>query len=511
MKSLNRVVSRSTWSAERIALRIPLIVVVLAATAIPIEFVPHGHNPIHLGVSSAGLRVGDALANVAGYLPIGIVLGELGLVRAVIMAAVMAILAESSQLVMMYRDPSVIDVASNVTGAILGVMIGKLWRIPSPAFRITTRIALIAATLAAGLVGGVWATAGDATNTRGATTPGTLEAQWAFDEDGGRMAMDSSGHGLNGRFVNQPQRVAGLIGNAVKLDSERDYIDVGHSEAFRLVGSMTVTAWIKSASYPLDDAAIVSNRDHISGVWDGGFQLDTTIDRGPRAASFKLGDSCGRILARYGATPLRLDTWYHVAGVYDAEAQTINVYLNGEPDNGFLLGSPSRTRLSARKSLYVGRRNDLDGFPFTGLLDDVRIYSLALTKTEVAAVMHGASVDRPAAQAAATDPDGGNARDVGNTPASCEWTSEFEDARIPGAVAVLGVLVAVAWIGVFGPTRIWLCLVVNFLAGWLLLLVASGTLPRLNRWTFPLTSLAGGASVVVSLGRRNKHSRHAAE
>ena len=43
-------------------------------------------------------------------------------------------------------------------------------------------------------------------------------------------------------------------------------------------------------------------------------------------------------MARYGATPLALDTWYYVAGVYDAEAKTMDVYLNGELDNGFLRG-----------------------------------------------------------------------------------------------------------------------------------------------------------------------------
>ena len=43
-------------------------------------------------------------------------------------------------------------------------------------------------------------------------------------------------------------------------------------------------------------------------------------------------------MARYGATELVRDTWYHVAGVYDANVRTLNVYLNGHLDDGFLLG-----------------------------------------------------------------------------------------------------------------------------------------------------------------------------
>ena len=95
----------------------------------------------------------------------------------------------------------------------------------------------------------------------------------------------------------------------------------------RLCGSpVTISAWIKSTSYPRDDAAIVSSHNGV------GFQLDTTIDRGPRTIGFKLGSPCGLLMARYGKTPLALNTWYYVAGVYNAKAKTMDVYLNGELD-----------------------------------------------------------------------------------------------------------------------------------------------------------------------------------
>ena len=87
---------------------------------------------------------------------------------------------------------------------------------------------------------------------------------------------------------------------------------------------MTISAWIRSSSYPVDDAAIVSQLGKHRG-----YQLDTTIDEGPRTLGFKLSDACGELMARYGATPLALDTWYHVTGVYDAGAQRLDVYLNG--------------------------------------------------------------------------------------------------------------------------------------------------------------------------------------
>jgi len=54
---------------------------------------------------------------------------------------------------------------------------------------------------------------------------------------------------------------------------------------------------------------------------------------------------------RYGMSPLAIDTWYHVAGVYDAPAQTLDVYLNGELDNGFYAADVHGLRKEPRVSL----------------------------------------------------------------------------------------------------------------------------------------------------------------
>ena len=61
------------------------------------------------------------------------------------------------------------------------------------------------------------------------------------------------------------------------------------------------------------------------------------IDRGLRTIGFKLLEPRGEVVARYGKTELARDTWYYVAGVYDADARTMNVYLNGHSDDGYLL------------------------------------------------------------------------------------------------------------------------------------------------------------------------------
>ena len=481
----------SNRAANRISLGVPVVFLVLAATAIPVELRPLGHATLEVGVKAS-----DFFENVVGYVPLGIVLAGLGPLRAVIAATLISAIAETSQFVMMYRFPAVADVASNAIGAILGIILSARWRIRAPGFRMTRGQALVAAGLALVLVAGVWATSGDAPSARGATTPGTLEAFWKFDESDGHVALDSSGHDLRGRFSKEPVRVAGMIGGAVKLDGPTDYIDFGFPNSLRLVGSMTITAWVNAASFPPDDAAIVS---HYNGF---GYQLDTTVDQGPRTVGFKLTDACGGLMARYGATPLVVDTWYHLAGVYDAEAQTLDVYLNGELDNGALVGSVTGTQRSSRAAVYVGRRSDLEGFEFAGSIDDVRIYSLALTKAEIGADMDGEvdglAVQRHSERGADNSRGAKRSRDV---DAPCTGSSDREDAKLPGAAAVLGLLVAVACVGFWPSAQSPLLLIVSFTAGLLLLPPTASTLPL---WMMPLLSLAGGASVAVSVRRRNE-------
>jgi len=285
---------------------------------------------------------------------------------------------------------------------------------------------------------------------------------------------------------------------AVEFDGKTDFSDFGHPSAFRIAGSMTVSAWIRSSRYPVDDAAIVSTH----AVHDGatGYQLDTTVDRGPRTIGFKIANECGELMARYGATPLALDAWYYVAGVYDAQAQTLDVYLNGKIDNGFLLGHVTGSQHASRTALYVGRRADQKGYEFAGAIGDVRLYSRALTQDEILADMRGSAIGNGPGPAAVHAAVGGD--DPARDPfASCRLRSDNEDARIPAVAAALGALVAVACVGFWPAAGGLLGIAASVFAGLLLLSVIPATLPAMNLWLIPLTALAGGASVAASVRR----------
>ena len=125
----------------------------------------------------------------------------------------------------------------------------------------------------------------------------TPAASYAFNEATGTSTADASGHGLQGTLTNGATWGTGHAGSAVQLDGTNDFVGLGNPAGLQLTGSMTVSAWINSSSFPADDAPIVSKR----GSSEVGYQLDTTIDRGPRTIGFKLTPSTGGQMFRYGA------------------------------------------------------------------------------------------------------------------------------------------------------------------------------------------------------------------
>ena len=223
-----------------------------------------------------------------------------------------------------------------------------------------------------------------ATATTPASTSG-LVAGYAFDEGSGTSAADASGSGLTGTLTNGAGWGTGRNAGAVLLDGVNDFVELGNPALLQLTGSMTVSAWVNSAAFPVDDAAIVSKRTG----GEVGYQLDTTVDRGPRTIGFKLTNSSGGNMFRYGATALQANTWYHVTGVYNAATSELHVYLNGQLDDGTLLGTVTATQQNSSANVNIGRRPGSNSFNLNGRIDDARIYNRALTPTEIQADMNG--------------------------------------------------------------------------------------------------------------------------
>jgi hypothetical protein len=186
-----------------------------------------------------------------------------------------------------------------------------------------------------------------------------LVAQWEFDDGSGSTAADSSGNGNTGSLRGDPVWTTGQLGGALEFDIDDDTI-VSTLQSLNLGTEFSFTMWV----YPTD-----------LGHWQqailhGG---DNWVQLGYEYCLFKSG---GVEFAYVGLSP---NTWTHIACVRQSSG-TAYIYING--------GSSPTTGTNGP---YSGAGNDflVGGGSYVGKLDDVRVYSRALTLTEIQDIMNG--------------------------------------------------------------------------------------------------------------------------
>ena len=497
---------------RQLRLATPVVVLILAFTAVPAELRSSGEGLAQLVEPYVGAT--DVAANLLGYVPVG-ALGAISAPSSVLaVAAATSALAETTQLFTEERTPSPVDFLANVAGAAIGWLISRRRRIFNTGLRIGNRLGLAAGAIALSyLFIGTGTSPQEiedaiaafsrrtlvavhtlrAAHGRTAAIEG-LEARWTFDDGSGSVARDSSGNGRIGLLVNNPVFAMGVHRSALQLSAVNQYVEVADAPAMRSSGSVTITAWINISSHPVDDAAIVSSL----GDDDLGYQLDTTVDQGARTVAFKLANASGRLMARYGTTPLAIGAWYHVAGVYDAEARALNVYLNGQVDNGCLLGAATRVYTPGTRIL-VGSRPARWPSSFAGSLDDVTIYSRAVRQPEIEMEMRAA----PAlAKSSASSADHGvrSERLQGQAANPTCPPDVTPDPRVAGVVVTFGMLVAIACVGLWRtPNYRASCALMSLSAGFVLAPFIPSTMPTYYPALVPLLTLAGGAAVVAAV------------
>ncbi len=206
-----------------------------------------------------------------------------------------------------------------------------------------------------------------------------LVGYWRFDEGSGTTAYDSSGNGNDGTVNGGAQWVAGQLGGALEFNGSNSYVSAPHIPLNSR--SFTITMWVNPVLYT--DQTVVFGQ-----VQTGSQNL---------SMHYRLwGD--GRV--RMGFYSNDLDTvagtvadnnWYHITFWYDFENQTRRVYINGaqeaEDNGGPYLGTSGDTR--------IGQWNNNQWFQ--GIIDDVRIYTRALTDVEILGVMAGGGAEYPLA------------------------------------------------------------------------------------------------------------------
>ena len=208
----------------------------------------------------------------------------------------------------------------------------------------------------------------------------SLDAYWPFDEAAGTIAGNASGHAWTGLLRNMSgnEWVAGKFGNALAFDGVNDYVEVIAHPGVTGRQSQTVAAWIKTDS---EQGRILSWGDDIaSGTWN--LRLNSNAATGILGA-LRISVKNGHVV---GTTDLRDNQWHHMAVVLEDDGSPdvaeIQFYVDGVP-GAVTHVFPQAINTDDPINVTIGAKHDLLEH-FTGLIDEVRIYTRPLSAEEIA-------------------------------------------------------------------------------------------------------------------------------
>jgi len=209
---------------------------------------------------------------------------------------------------------------------------------------------------------------------------GGLVGWWKLDDGSGTTAADAGNSGLDGSLVGDTSWVDGIAAGALAFDGDGDYVDVGKDPAFDITRQITISAWIKVNAFDTDWQAIVNKGD---SAWRLQRSQGNTLEF---ACSGLLvpGTRWGNI---FGSTDVNDGRWHHVVGTYDGSK--ICLYVDGQLDASSTASGTIRVN---DQPVYIGENSEQSNRFWNGLIDDVRIYSYALSPDQIAEITQNAAI-----------------------------------------------------------------------------------------------------------------------
>jgi hypothetical protein len=169
---------------------------------------------------------------------------------------------------------------------------------------------------------------------------------------------------------------AQFSGHALHYDGVNDYVDMGNATTFNVGNAVTYEAWINPDT---------TSYGFIFAQWVGSAE-DVQVGFSGNKISFYLHDVFGG--SQLFSSPIvPLHQYTHIAATYDASAGIAKIYINGVFAASRSVGSSVS---NSTGDLFVGFNPVRGDFvaPFKGVIDEVRIWNIARTESEIQSTMN---------------------------------------------------------------------------------------------------------------------------
>jgi hypothetical protein len=203
---------------------------------------------------------------------------------------------------------------------------------------------------------------------------------WYLNDDAGMTARDATGanpaSGSNISWCTSGNgNCATFNGTSSQFTTSGPVLNTAPGSSF------TVSAWVYLTAYTPNGFETIVSQD---GAYDSGFYLQYSGTDHRWAFARVVADTAqgpAGIRALSVAAP-SLSTWTHLVGVFDATDDQLRLYVNGVLQGTAIDPTP----FAANGRLAIGR-GQFGGHPtdwFDGAANQVKVYNVALTSTEVA-------------------------------------------------------------------------------------------------------------------------------
>jgi hypothetical protein len=211
-----------------------------------------------------------------------------------------------------------------------------------------------------------------------AAAPDELVLNMSFDSSTitGTVVKDLSNYGNNGTIKGAPKVAAGHKGDALTFNGASDFVQIPTSVSLaKTINQISLEAWVN----PAKDAQmeVVTKWD---GLLNGMFHFEPQAGGTLRCCLRSGNNAADAVIVDFktAASVVPQAKWTHLAETYDGK--TARIYVNGV--ESITANGAGTIRDSANATYYIGSLYGTDRW-FGGMIDEVRIWSKALSADEV--------------------------------------------------------------------------------------------------------------------------------